>query len=81
MDKIFSELETDTEFLNNEEAVESFIEKLNTFSGKTIDQFIDEELNQQINLMKQLLERHKQISDFLEAIETTESDVVVDTYI
>ena len=81
MNKIFSLVETDTEFLLKQDAVISFVAKLKVLTGRTIPRLSNEVIAQQTKLMHQLLAGHHQMSVFLDNIESAQPDVAIATYI
>lgn len=74
-------VKSDKDFLDKQKSLKKFCKKFKSFSGKTIDDFSEEELKKHTEIIKEFLGRHDKIENFFHATEEIKPDVMPVNYI
>lgn len=81
LQEVLLKVKSDTEFLAKQRSLKKFYKKFKSFSGKTIDDFPDEELKKHTEIIKEFLSRHEKVSNFFRAVRDVKPDAVPVNYI
>lgn len=74
-------VKSDRDFLEKQRSLNRFCKKFKTFSGKTIDDFSDEEFKEHTDIIKEFLGRHEKVQNFFYAAGSVKPDAIPINYI
>jgi len=74
-------VKSDRDFLEKQRSLNRFCKKFKTFSGKTIDDFSDEEFKEHTDIIKEFLGRHEKVSNFFHAARDIKPDAIPVNYV
>lgn len=81
LEEALAKAKSDRKYLEKKKSLKKFCKKFKTFSGKTIDEFSEEELKEQAAIIKEFLGRHDKIEKFFYATQNIKPDAVPVSYI